>query len=250
MKTTNKIVFILTGIFMLGCNSKTDTSITSEGEVGKNNVKNELVANAGNITIRGNSNYEFETELEGAYIITFKEKAIGNLKNVQIYIEIMGGWTEWMPGGINALRSNGWYEGATIQSYSNKGSFKFKVTASGVFEITFEKLPLAKNAAELPVSFTGAGSTFLGPVSVSGDASFKITCSDAQQAGFTVNILDANNGNTILNSDRSILYTNVGADFKLTNNINTTVTKSGLSGTYLIWVCGNGNAKYTVDMHN
>lgn len=246
MKTIYKLIFIVSGIIMLGCNSKTESTATSNDKGDKKNMKNELIIDAGNITVRGSSNYEFEAELEGAYIITFKEKTLGDLENVQFYIEIMGGWTDWMPGSIMALRSSKWYEGSTIQSYSKKETHKFKVTASGEYEITFEKLPLSKVVVNPPQNFSGAGSTFFGPVSLSGNSTFKITCSDAKQVAFTVNILDANSGNIIVNPDRTILYTNVGADYKLTDNINTTVTKSGLSGTYLIWVCGNANAQYTI----
>jgi hypothetical protein len=151
-----------------------------------------------------------------------------------------------MPGGTMALRDNGWLEGATIQSYSERATYKFKVTASGEYEVTFEKLPLSQPLVNLPQNYTGAGSTFFGPLSISGNAMFKITCSDAREVAFTVNLVDAVTGNLIVNPDHSILYTNVEGDFSLTNNINTTVTKQGLSGTYLIWVCGNANALYTI----
>jgi hypothetical protein len=227
-------------IFSYGC--KKDNGNTDNG-------RNELITNGGNITVKGTSNYEFEVELEGAYIITFKEKAIGDLQNVEIYIEVFGGWTDWMPGGIMALRSDNWYEGSTIQSYSERATLKFKATASGQFEVTFEKLPLSKATVNLPQSYTGAGSTFFGPVSISGNATFDIVCSDANQTAFTVNILDAITGAIILNSDNTILYTNYSANQGLTNNISTTITKPGISGTYLIWVCANGNADYTLGIH-
>jgi len=248
-----RTVIYLTGLILSGiifsCNSNTDNAVKNNHEVLENSGKNEIIADAGNITVRGSSGYEFETELEGAYIITFKEKKPGNLENVQFYIEIMGGWTEWMPGGIIALRSNGWYEGATIQSYSQKATHKFKVTASGAFEITFEKLPLLKAVVHPPQEFSGAGSTFFGPVALSGTKTFRITCDDACQVAFTVNILDADTGNILLNPDNTILYTNVGAGYKLTNSIHREVTKSGLSGNYLIWVSTNGNAKYSVGIN-
>jgi hypothetical protein len=241
MKTTLKLIILLSGIIILGlsCTKDNDKSDNSDNQVTNNN---------GNITVKGTSNYEFEVELEGAYKITFKEKSISNLENVQIYIEIMGGWIDWMPGSIMALRANTWYEGAWTQSYSKKAIYKFKVTASGEYEVTFEKLPLSKAAVNLPQTFTGAGGTFFGPVSISGSASFTIKCSDAR-AGFTVMLLDATTGNAILNTNNMHLYTNLDASYNIIYNINTTVTKSGLSGTYLILVVANMFADYTIEIN-
>jgi hypothetical protein len=236
---TFKLVLLISGIILLTYSCKKDTTGTDNG-------KNEVITNNGDITIKGSSNYEFSVDLEAAaYKITFKEKASGNLENVEIYIEIMGGWTSWMPGSIMALRASNWYEGSWIQSYSKKAAQRFKVTASGEYEITFQKLPLSQAAVNLPQNFSGSGGTFFGPMSISGNATFSIKCSDAK-AGFTVILLDATTGNVIVNPDHTNLYTNIDANYKLINNINATVTKTGLSGTYLILVTANAFANYTI----
>jgi hypothetical protein len=243
MKTSAfKIAVICSGIMILSYSCKKDDDNTDNGS-----AKNEVITNAGDITVKGSSNYEFEIELQGAYDITFKEKAMGNLENVQIYIEILGGWIDWMPGSIMALRTNDWYEGSWTQSYSKKAMYKFKVAASGAFEVTFQKLPLSQDAVSLPQNFSGAGGTFFGPLSISGNATFTINCSDAI-AGFTVILLDATTGIAILNPDHTHLYTNLDANYNIIYNINTTVTLSDLSGTYLILVLANMNADYTVSV--
>ncbi len=240
--TTSKLVLLISGFILLSYSCKKETGGTDTG-------KNEIITNNGDITVKGNSNYEFSVDLEAAaYKITFKEKASGNLDNVEIYIEIMGGWTDWMPGSMMALRSNSWYEGSWTQSYSTKATQKFKVTASGEYEVTFQKLPLSQTAVNLPQNFSGAGATIFGPLSVTANATFKIKCSDAK-ASFTVVLLDATTGHIIVNPDHTNLYTNVDADYKLINNIDATFTKTGLSGTYLINVIANSNANYTLTVN-
>jgi hypothetical protein len=244
MKTTIfKLFMLLTGIILLSISCKND-------EGSNDNLDNQVITNNGNITVKGSGNYEFTIEVDAAaYLITFKEKAQGNLDNVEIDIPIMGGWVDWMPWSIMALRSSSWYEGATIQSYSKKQTLKFNATATGAFEVTFEKLPLSKAAVNTPQTFTGAGSTFFGPVTISNNGTLTITCSDACQAGFTVNIVDATNGNMLVNTDNTALYSNYDmATSKLTNNISVVKTKTGLSGNYFIWVSANMNANYTVQV--
>jgi hypothetical protein len=244
MKTSAiKLAIILSGIIILNFSCEKNNDNTDNA-----GTENEVITNAGNITVKGSSNYEFEIELQGAYKITFKEKALGNLENVQIYIEILGGWIDWMPGSVMALRANNWYEGSWMQSYSNSSTLKFKVTASGEYEVTFEKLPLSQAAVNLPQNFSGAGGTFFGPISISENATFSIGCSDAI-ASFTVILLDATTGIAVLNPDHTHLYTNLDENYNIIYNINTIVSMTGLSGTYLINVVANMYANYTVSVY-
>lgn len=221
-------------------------SCTKDSNSDGGSTKNEVITAGGSITVKGSSNYEFTVDLEAAaYIITFKEKEVGHLENVEIYIEVFGGWTDWMPGSIMALRESNWYEGSWTQSYSAAGTFKFKVTATGEFEVVFQKLPLSQAAVNIPQNYTGAGATIFGPISLTGQASFSVNCSDAI-AGFSVILLDATTGEILVNPDHTNLFTNVDDNYQVINSFNTTVIKTGLSGNYLINVIANMNAKYTV----
>lgn len=233
-----KYIFLIIAIILVlaGCDKE---------EVAKNE-NNELTTNEGNITIKGSSNYEFSMSTEGAvYLVIYKEKAKGSLKNLEMYVDFYGEWTSLMPQSFMALRDNGWYEGSIIQSYG-AGNFDYKVTAVSDYQIEFHKLPLSKTAESLPKTYTGAGGTVFGPVSISSDATFVITCADANQAGFTVELVEATTGEKIYNPGYKPLYVNLDENSNAINNINTTITKYGLSGNYLIAVNANIYANYTV----
>ena len=213
------------------------------------NGNNELILNEGEMIIKGTSDFEFSMTLEEAsYLVSYKEKAPGSLKNFQCYSDFLSSWLDYMPFSIMALRESNWYEGSVIQESTSNYTWKFKVIASGEYQIEFHKLPLSKTAVTLPQNFSGAGATVFGPVAISGNTSFTINCSDAQQAGFMVSLFNATTGEELLSPGYKPLYVNLDSNDNAINNISTTITKSGLSGTYLIEVHTNLYANYTLNI--
>ena len=238
IQTTLFLMLIV--FFNISCGNEENTDTKGQ---------NELIVNTDEMIINGNSNYEFSMTLEEAsYLVTYKEKVSGDLKNFQCYSDFLSSWMEYMPYSIMALRESSWYEGSVIEESTSNYTWKFKVIASGEYQILFQKLPLSKAAVNLPQNFSGAGATVFGPVTISGNVSFTIICNDAQQAGFTVSLFNATTGEEVLNPGYKPLYVNLDSNNNGINNINTTIAKSGLSGTYLIEVHTNLFANYTISI--
>jgi hypothetical protein len=242
-KSILPLIILFSGILMLiyGC---------TKDESNPDNGNNALIINEGEMIIKGTSDYEFSMTLEEAsYLVTYKEKAPGSLKNFQCYSDFLSIWLDYMPYSIMALRESNWYEGSVIEESTSNYTWRFKVTASGEYQIEFHKIPLSKTAVNLPQNFSGAGATVFGPVAISGSASFTIDCSDAKQAGFVVSLFNASTGAELLSPEYKPLYVNLDSNDNGINVINTTITKSGLSGIYLIEVHANMFATYTLNIH-
>jgi len=205
------------------------------------------VKSNGNVTIMGNKDYEFEMDFEeGTYLVVFKQKTMGALKNFSVFIETLNSWNGLMPFSASSLNDeSGYYETADIASFSSTEKLKYKVEASGEYIIEYKKLPLDKENISAPITFGSKGSRVFGPIELSGEATFKIICEDAAKAGFSVQLYNAETGEEILNENYMPLYVNI-EDGKAVNSINKTVSLNNLSGIYLINVDANGRADYSI----
>jgi hypothetical protein len=241
-KSILQLLIPVTGILIMSYGCSKDKSDPGTGT-------NEITVNDGEMIIKGTSNYEFTMGMEDcSYLVNYKEKEMGNLNNFEEYSDLLGMWMTYIPSSIMALRSSGWYEGSVINvTYS--GTYRFRVTASGDYQIEFHKIPLSTSPVGLPQDYSGAGGTVFGPFSASGTVSFDISCPDAQQAGFMVQLFSATTGEEVLSTGYKPLYVNLDANNNGINNINTTVTKTGLSGSYLVSVETNLYADYTVSIY-
>jgi len=235
--------------FLMACkNAKTPQA---ENETTAEETTTEYQASAvksnGNVTITGNKDYEFEMEFEeGAYVVCFKQKTIGALKNFSVFIETLNSWNGLMPFSASSLNEeSGYYETVDITSFSSLENLRYKVEATGEYIIEYKKLPLEKEKIATPITFSGKGSRVFGPVELSGTASFKIVCGDAAKAGFSVQLFNAENGEEILNENYMPLYVNI-EDAKAVNTIDKTLSLDNLAGIYLINVDANGMAEYSV----
>jgi hypothetical protein len=239
MKTKLSILFLCGALLTISCKKDNNTP--------KDTGTNKVVTGNGEVTITGNSDYEFSMALEKAtYVVTYKEKAKGSLTNYQINIAVLGGWTSLMPLSFKALRDTGWYEGSVVTESTSANTFQYKVFASGSYQIRYQKLPLPKTSETLPKTYTGAGGTVFGPVSIAASPIFTIVCSDAKQAGFTVTLFNATTGEEMYSAGYKPLYMNLDNNNKVINNINTTVTPTLATGNYLIEVEANQDATYSI----
>jgi len=238
MKNYFLIVLFVASV-LLSC-KKDDNDDTNSGKSDVTKVENQT-------SISGSSNYEFSMAMEDAsYMVTFREKEIGNIEDYSIWVEIFGGWTNLLPGSSFALNtSTNWYEGSDITKFTDSDTYKYKIIANGDYEIIYEKLPLTKTTVAAPQNYSGMGRKVFGPVTLSENTTFIISCADAKQAGFTIELYTSL-GAEILDADYHVLYVNLDGNSNAINTIDKTLSRTLAAGEYLINVDANYLSEYTI----
>lgn len=202
-----------------------------------------VIAN-GTTTVSGTNDYEFQLIGAGKYIIRMKEKSYGNIKNFQFWSKPGNQWLMWAAATGTSNVLTGYCETADIITVS-QDTTKGKITVTGEYIIEFMKLPKDTVAQALPKSFTGSGNCVFGPITLKPNTLFTVTCADAVNSAFAVQLFDAN-GNEVFNDNSQTLFSNI-QNGSVVNNFQENITKKELAaGNYYINVDANGRSSYTV----
>lgn len=190
-----------------------------------------------NFKITGSQNGNVKANIkEGGYLIEFKHKGYS------FYLYSMtGGKSQLNPGGQYPDATTGWAEFEKVQRFYSGGEMEFSVEAKDQYEITFTKLPMSATADTLPKTYSEKGLKVVGPMSLKeGQVNLKISAPDLNQAGFTVEFLDATTGA----SEAYSLPSGIES-----NKIDTTLPLTiDTAGDYLLQVSANGKTEWTIDV--
>ena len=235
-----------------GCKKDDDNTSTPTNNNNNNNnsCTNEVISRNDSIIITGCSTIEptitFGTE---GYLLTICEKTYGCVDKFEVYQTAFSTYQNVKAGMASALREDGWYSQSDIWT-NLQGSWKWKTTATDTYKIIFAKLPLRKTVVSAPQTYATKGRTVLGPVNLSGNVSFDVTCADAKQAGFTVELFDATTGSKIVDNDGIAVLNLVNYENgQSINNYHKVVNLNLSNANYLIQVSANKDAAWEVKVN-
>lgn len=230
-----------------GCTTTTTTTPTPGGEAtpapttsGTTTVTGgapTVTYDGDNFKITGSQNGNLKANIKkGGYIIEYKHKGY-NFK----FNSMTGGKMQLNPGGQYPDATTGWAQFSTVEKFYSEGELEFSVEAGDEYEINFKKLPLSASADSVPKTYTGKGLKVVGPMSLkAGQVNLKISAPDLNNAGFTVDLVDATTGTS------GAFSVPTGIE---NNKIDTTLPLTiDTAGDYLLEVSANGNTEWTVEV--
>lgn len=197
------------------------------------------------MTITGSQAGQFTMTMEKAKYLVSVKSATGN---IGMTTPEMGTDTDLIPYDSASLESSGSYEQQMIHNWNTAGDNSFKITfagsETGPYTIAWTKLPSGVAAVSPPQKYTGKGQKVLGPVKLNaGTATFTLSCPDAKQAGFNVQLFNADTGAGL----GMVGYNAEGGS--VTNSYSATKTQNiAAAGNYYIQVTANSAAAWEIDV--
>ncbi len=253
-------IFIIFTITACGKSDKKEVSTTSEStnststlqkggtdksDSGETTLKNFEGNNPAMLS--GSSNCQQKLSVEkGGYLFTVKTKdPFSGLKKFEIsYDGADRGFSAYIPFAAGKDET-GLYVYQKIVKFSKNVESTFKIEADGFYSIEINKLPLASGNNSFPASIKGNGARVFGPFECSGQVNIKLKTSDAKQAGFTAEFINADTGE----QDETIL---INAEIKSGGTPNqfdvTKTVKPSAAGNYFIYISSNGGCEWEAEI--